>query len=275
MKKPLSDAQAAKTATVKKQSKSQAGKRTVKQVQEKILPRGPGRPGKAEDISGRGILLTKAVICEAALELSRREPLDAISMVRMAREFSVTPALMHYYVGGRERLTSGVMNQYYVQLLQQLPAPTGDSRADLAGFAKTLYSFLIRYCGITDYILTNNRFRMVQEVNEDETDYGIKFFDYVASIFQRGGLEPSQAALGIHLLLQFVLVSAHSKVRHQLPADHRAYLKKKLSRLDQQQYCGINFILKEYLNLDAEAAFQVGLDLLLGGLQPAAKKRSR
>jgi AcrR family transcriptional regulator len=232
------------------------------------LKKGPGRPAKEQDAGGA--LLSRAVICEAALELSRHEPLDAISMVRMAKEFSVTPALIHYYVGGRERLTSGVMNQYYVRLLQTLPAPTADWRADLHGFATTLYGFLVRYCGITDYILTHNRFRLVQEVGEDETDYGIRFFDYAAGIFERSGIVPAQAALGLHLLLQYVLVSAHSKVRHQLPADHRAYLKKKLSQLDQAQYRGITFILKDYLNLDAGAAFETGLKLMLRDLQPAA-----
>jgi AcrR family transcriptional regulator len=258
---------------LKKQSSAAAEKKTVKpggMAKEGSPARRPGRPAREQE-AGHGALLSRAVICEAALELSRDEPLDAISMVRMAKEFSVTPALIHYYVGGRERLTSGVMNRYYVRLLQALPAATADWRADLRGFASTLYAFLIRYCGITDYILTHNRFRLVQEVGEDETDYGIRFFNHVADIFERSGVVPSQAALGLHLLLQFVLVSAHSKVRHQLPADHRAYLKKKLSRLNPEQYRGINFILNDYLSLDAGAAFEIGLELMLRDLQPAPR----
>jgi AcrR family transcriptional regulator len=237
--------------------------------QERSPARRPGRPAREQD-AGPGIPLSRALICEAALELSRRESLDAISMVRMAKEFSVTPALIHYYVGGRGRLTSGMMNLYYVRLLQALPAPSADWPADLRGFAATLHAFLVRYCGITDYILTHNRFRLVQEVDEDETDYGIRFFEYAAGIFERSGMEPARAALGLHLLLQFVLVSAHSKVRHQLPADHRAYLKKRLSQLDKEQYRGIDFILKDYLSLDAEAAFKIGLELMLRDWQPAA-----
>ena len=73
--------------------------------------RAPGRPSADAQPA-----LTKESIFAKGLELCRRMPLQELSVVRMAHELGVPPALIHYYLGGRGALTSGVMNAYYREL---------------------------------------------------------------------------------------------------------------------------------------------------------------
>src|ERR1700675_3323541 len=111
----------------------------------RILPskRGPGRPTLR--INGS---MSKIDIVKCALELAKLEPLQSISIVRVAAELGVTPALIHYYVGGRDRLTSGVMNSFYSLLTTAIPLPTPDWRAELTTVFDTIYKTYIAYGGI-------------------------------------------------------------------------------------------------------------------------------
>src|SRR5689334_15383315 len=68
-------------------------------------PRRRGRPPASEK-SGTN----RQAILQAALKLAKTYPLQDLSIVTVARAMNVTPALIHYYIGGRDWLTSGIMN---------------------------------------------------------------------------------------------------------------------------------------------------------------------
>ena len=80
--------------------------------------RGAGRP--AGPTSG---ILDRAMILNVGLQLTKTTSLVDLSIVRVAKELGVTPALIHYYLagGGRDALTSGVMNLYYRDLIERWP----------------------------------------------------------------------------------------------------------------------------------------------------------
>src|SRR5579859_1711471 len=133
--------------------------------------RGPGRPATR----GNGTLSKEGVL-HRALELCKHEPLQAISIVRVSTELNVTPALIHYYVGGRDRLTSGVMNLFYQEIVGRLPSAVEDWRADVSAVFNTLYASYLDYGGIIAYLMSHNRFRLFQLVEGKEQDYGALFF---------------------------------------------------------------------------------------------------
>ena len=169
--------------------------------------RNPGRPAA----NAQHAALSKESIVAKGLELCRGVALQELSVVRMARELGVTPALIHYYLGGREALTSGVMNAYYRELAEALPQPSSDWQADVAAVMRMIYDKQVKYAGIAAYVMTHNRYRLFQEVAPGETDYGVVYFDRLSGRVRQAGLNASSTAMFVHLLLQHVLASAYQQ----------------------------------------------------------------
>lgn len=238
------------------------------------VPRKPGRPKRVDDAAyrrGRAAraavtpLLSREHILERATELAKEEPLAELSMVGLAREFGVTPALIHYYVGSRDDLISGVVNRYFRARVERFEPPTGDWRADLENIARVSYELAVEHGGVLRYIFSHNRYRLFQKVAPGETDYGLVFFDRFARAFADGGFTPKQGALGYHLLLQFVLSCAYAEVGHQLPVEHERYVYERLVAAPRADFPGAHFLAKPFSRLDAESVFVAGLRLLLDG----------
>jgi AcrR family transcriptional regulator len=226
--------------------------------------RTPGRPSAATQPA-----LSRELIVAKGLELCRRVPLQELSIVRMARELAVTPALIHYYLGGRDALTTGVMNAYYRELVGALPEQSGNWQTDVAAALHTIYEKDVKYGGIVAYVMSHNRYRLFQDVEEGDTDYGVLFFDRLAACVRQAGMDASSTAMFVHLLLQHVLASAYQQTSHQLPGDHHAFLLSRLSRIDPRERPSLHFMLEAFSNLDGDAAFEAGLALLIEGIATA------
>ena len=230
--------------------------------------RAPGRPSADAQPA-----LTKESILAKGLELCRRTPLQELSVVRIARELGVTPALIHYYLGGREALTSGVMNRYYRQLAEALPQQTGEWQSDVAAVMRVIYDKQVKYGGIAAYVMTHNRYRLFQDVAPGEPDYGVVYFDRLAGCVRQAGVDASTTAMFVHLLLQHVLASAYQQTSHQVPGEHHAFLLSRLARVDPHERPNLHFMLEEFSSLDGGAAFEAGLALLLDGIEAARLTR--
>ena len=63
--------------------------------------------------------------------MARATPLQELSIVRVAKDLGVTPALIHYYLDGRDALTSGVMNAFYKEMQLDWPLLTSHWREDV------------------------------------------------------------------------------------------------------------------------------------------------
>lgn len=219
--------------------------------------------------------LSREVIIERALELCKNEPLQDVSIVRIAREFGVTPGLVHYYLGGRDRLTSGVMNGFYRALLESMSPVTGNWRADIEHLFGTIYQAYVRYAGIVAYLMSHNRFRLFQAVAPGEVDYGGRFFERLASCLRQARLNAKTTAMFAHLLLQHVLASGYQKTSRQLPGDHHDFLVSRISRADFQERPDSRFVLESFATLSGDAAFEAGLQLVLDGMEREIARRQR
>lgn len=226
-----------------------------------------GRPPKNATPIGNEAALTREAIIEKAISLSKIVPLADISMVQLAREFDVAPGLIHYYVGNRDYLISGVLNSYYRGRLQRLPKLTGSWRVDIEKMARVIVKYSSEYPGVAQYIASHNRFRLFQQVDEGETDYGVVVFDYVARAFLQGGFTPEQASLAFHLLMQYLVASSMSLVSRQLPADHEKFIREKFDALSMDQYPAARTVGVKFASLNFSQAFEGGLALLLDGFE--------
>jgi AcrR family transcriptional regulator len=235
---------------------------TQRKTGQKAPPRRRGRPARS---AAGSVPISRDAIVERALELSRTEALAEISMVRVARDLEVAPALIHYYLGSRDQLTSAIINRSYERIVAALPKPTSDWHSDATRVARVAYEHFKRYTGVPGYLVAHNKFRVIQLVGPGEADFGLAFFDAVATVFRRAGLSPPQAAMAVHLYLQHLLSSAYAAAARQLPGDHHGYLATAFERLSPRAFPGVQFVKSTFANLGADNAFDEGLALILDG----------
>ena len=245
---------------------------TVMAVDGQLRKRGRPRLGAAD---GGASSLSREQILDLATLLAKVEPLGDISMVGLARELGVAPTLIHYYVGSRDDLISGVANRYFKERFSRLQPLAGNWKKDLEREATQSFEIGVEYGGVLRYMMSHNRFRLFQQVAEGETDYGVLYLDRMAGIFQRGGFSARHAAIGYHLLSQYVMSSSYAQVSHQLPAFHEAYIRRQIQTRPAGDLPGARYFAEAFSTLDSATSFPEGLRLLLGSFEtwlPTKKK---
>lgn len=228
-----------------------------------------GHRGKGRPAGPAGGILDRAMILNVALQLTKTTSLVDLSIVRVAKELGVTPAAIHYYLagGGRDALISGVMNLYYRNLIEQWPRETGDWRHRMEVVAEAAYRAHLRYPGVSMYIATNNRFQLVQDVLEGETDYGLLVFERFNATVRAAGFDAQRTGVIAHLFVMTISAYAHSTVTRRWPGQHSDFLSAKLSVLDPNKYPNSHFVKDSLIHLHPAQAFTTGLELFLNGLE--------
>lgn len=226
----------------------------------------PKKTGRRPRLPDGSPLLSRTTIIQCAVELVRRESIAKVSMVRIARELGVAPGLIHYYLGSKEALLSAVINAAYAERMEALPARSNDWRADLTALVRAVVADLARWPGLATYIMTRNRFRLFQQVQQGETDYGLAFFDYVGSLLRDAGFSAEHAALVYHLLLLFATSVAVERENRQAPGEHRAFIENYVAQFDPQRVPGATFLVAPFAKLTTDSSFAAGIDLLLDGV---------
>jgi AcrR family transcriptional regulator len=221
------------------------------------------RPGRRPRDGGPE--LSREAVILKAVALARCEPLSDITILRLAREMDVTPALIHYYIGSRDELLSAVLNHALQDRMARMPPLTGDWRTDLATTARLMHDSHQRWPGLASYIATHNRFRLFQKVQPGETDWGLVFFDHMGRIFQSAGFSREQAALAYHLLMLFLVSVGSAAAFHQSPAEHADFILGYVSRAGAEEMPGAAYLVKPFSALDVGTTLEAGLQLLLDG----------
>jgi len=241
-----------------------------------VVPRKPGRPPRVHSPINGEANLSRTTILSRAIDLARQTPLDQISMVQLAKDFGVAPGLIHYYLGGRDNLISGVLNNYYRERLARMPALTGKWRTDVEAIAHISLAVAVENPGVSTYVASHNRFRLFQDVEPGETDFGAAFFNHTTTAFMQGDFTPEQVALAYHLLAQFLVASSRAEAARQLPAYHRDFILGRLNSMPADEYPGAHYVSDAFASLSTEQAFSAGLKILLDGVQqwlPQPKRR--
>ena len=104
-------------------------------------PRRPGRPTAGADLRTR--VLEAAITCFTARGIAGT-PLSAI-----AKTSGVTPALLHYYFGDKEKLVEAIVAERLLPVVGELRsvlARDGNDSVDLAaGFVNTVFDLIARH----------------------------------------------------------------------------------------------------------------------------------
>ena len=269
MPKSVRQSQAAKAVPVAKsaprtKAKAPAGL-ALAAIDSQVRKR--GRPKLGTPVAGVAPTLSREQILDRATALAKVEPLGEISMVGLARELGVTPTLIHYYIGSRDDLISGVANRYFKERLSRLRPLTGNWKKDLQREATQSFDMGVEYGGVLRYMMSHNRFRLFQQVSKGETDYGMQYLDRLAGIFNKGGFTPQQAAIGYHLLSQYVMSSSYAQVSRQLPAFHERYIRGQIEARPAADLPGARYFAEAFSTLDSATTFPEGLRLLIDSFE--------
>jgi AcrR family transcriptional regulator len=224
-------------------------------------PRRAGRRAKSAT-AGEPRSMSRAEIIAHALKIARNEPVGAITIKRLSRELDVTPSLIHYFTGGRDKLLSAVLNEAMTKDTPDQPR-TGNWRGDLEQLLRTSLDFQLKWKGITTYVHTNNRNRLFQDVEDGEEDFGLTFVNRVGKILMDSGLAPERAAMAYHLMMLFLSSVSFAHINRQEPAAHKRYLKDRAAKFDSAQYPGVAFIMSDFVEITTKTTFEAGLRGLL------------
>ncbi len=224
--------------------------------------RRPGRPPANEK---RGV--SRRSILQTALKLSKSVALQDLSIVAVARSMGVTPALIHYYIGGRDWLTSGIMNLFYKGLIKKWPEPSGDWEEDVRNSAKAFFDQLVAYPGIAAYLVLNHQFRVFQLTAFRDRDYGAEVLDRFVGRVRSAGLSRERTGVHAELIHEFIMSTAHQASHALLPADHRQFLEDKIANLDLDRTQNIVYGKVGPFQLNADRLFKEGLSMFLLGIQ--------
>lgn len=213
-------------------------------------------------------------ILRTSYRLTKAVPLQELSIVFVAKTLGVTPALIHYYVGGRDWLTSGTMNLFYSDLLRKLPKNTGDWKRDIPKMARTIYNHLVLYAGVAAYMVSHNRFRIWQLTAYGQREYGVEVLEKLASCVNQAGCQPERTGIYAHLIMEFVIGSAHRAAHHLFPSEHQEFLKDKLSKLDPKKFPTLMLTNTAPISLGPEKAFDEEIRLFMLGLENEPRESS-
>ncbi|QHE83898.1 TetR/AcrR family transcriptional regulator C-terminal domain-containing protein [Hydrogenophaga sp. BPS33] len=73
--------------------------------------------------------------------------------------------------------------------------------------------------------------------------------------------------MGYHLLAQYTMTAAYAEVSRQLPAAHAKFIVKRIEQAPVAEYGAAHFMALPFSQVDAESAFEAGLQLLLDGME--------
>ena len=224
-------------------------------------PKRAGRRSKSLDGESQSIVSREDII-RLALKIAKKEAVDAITIMRLSRELDVTPSLIHYLIGGRDKLLTAVLNEAMKQDSPKIKT-TGKWDVDLETVMREAFKFQMKWRGITTYLHTHNKHRLFQDTQPGEIDHGLAFFNTVGEILKKSGMPADKAAMAYHLLMLFVTSAAFTHINNQEPASHSTFLKAQVKHVESANFNGAAFLLPEFAKLTTPMTFDVGLSLLL------------
>lgn len=111
-------------------------------------PRGRDRGGSRSQLGARG--LSREDIVTTAIAVADAEGADAVTMRRIARDMRVGTMSLYWYVSSKVDLHRLMLER--IQAEAQVPAPSGDWRADLRAFAWNMRAALLQHPWALDVV---------------------------------------------------------------------------------------------------------------------------
>ncbi len=226
----------------------------------------------AAEIRKERAALTREVIVETALAKADSEGIEAVSFRRLASELGVTPMALYRYVASKEELLGAVAERVF----QEFELPSGDGvdwRQQLRELARSFRRVLVSHPAIAALHIAGL---------EESSVNGLRIFDVVLGVLRAAGFSAQKSAALADNLQRFVLALVLLETGGQPPRtpeqqeDRTRAFRARLATLPPQDFRYVNEAV-EFLcePLDPEWAFELALNLLIGGLEKLLENGGR
>jgi AcrR family transcriptional regulator len=228
--------------------------------------RGPG------GARGRDRRLTREDIVTAAIAAADADGLQAVSMRRIARDLRAGAMSLYWHVESKEDLLELMLEQLEVEI--HVPELSGDWRADLRNYARSMCSVLMRHPWAVDLALAR------PPTGPNDARNGDRIF----GIFLGLGVDTRVAVWMAMTFVTYVTGSVQQQMREMqvqremeegmasLSEEEVAAYREEFARrfLDSGDYPNIGRIIADDIDPDdpatREERFEFGLDVMLDGI---------
>jgi TetR/AcrR family transcriptional regulator, tetracycline repressor protein len=205
--------------------------------------------------------LSRAALAAGALELADREGLDAVTIRRLATDFSVTPMALYWHFKDKDAVLDGIAEQIYLSVA--LPEPTD------APWDDQLRQVLLRIlAAVRPHPLAADL--LAPRVMQSEA--GLVLAERVIGMLRGAGFSPSAASQTASFLLCSIITLVTSEPGKHSPLTGEAaenHLRNKRAQLDALSPKRFPFLLESaeyFLVCDNEDEyFERGMDFLVEG----------
>jgi len=209
--------------------------------------------------------LTRARILEAATRVMDADGLEAVTMRRLGRELGVEAMSLYNHVPSKEALLSGILETVMGQF--ELPRHDGDWLERLRDLALA-YRRLLR--------AHPNVLSLFAEHRHLDPDC-LQPIELTLEALRSGGLPVEETTTAYHMLVGYVQGHAMLEIAGLMSGDpgpeHTAEHDAFLRMLPSDRFPRMAEMLPHLKQCDHEAVFELGLDVLLAGLDAKLGRR--
>ena len=199
-------------------------------------------------------MLTRDEIGEAALRLTRRDGLAALTMRSLAEELGVAASALYRHISGRDDLLE-MLNDAVLNTIELTTPDQGDWASRLRQFSTNVDKVLIHYPGL------------VPELFENPSPASLRLVDHAVSILREGGLS-GEDAYRIFMIMSIQGASRFASMKGSEMRTHRSILPSKASR---EAYPALSDIGNPTISLDSIS--RLSLELLIAAVSSSTDHR--
>jgi AcrR family transcriptional regulator len=207
--------------------------------------------------------LTQERIVEAALQVLDADGLDLLSMRHIARTLNTTAAALYWHVGSKD----GLLDLLFDRVIGEQPVPEPDPvrwEEQLKEVARTMRATILAHRDVVR--LSIGRIPM--------GPHALRYADRVLAILRAGGIDDGLAVAAHQLLISIVIGFAidetgeggHPPAEQASPDAVGATARDYLGALPADRFPHLVALAEHYDDVDADARFELLLDLFVDGL---------
>jgi len=202
--------------------------------------------------------LSKDRVLHAAVELADRDGLDALTMRRLARELGVEAMSLYNHVAGKDEILAGMLEVVVGEI--ELPADEADWKRAVRRCAISNRDVLRRHAWASGVWMSAQSGGPAQ----------LRRTDWLLRTLREAGLPPDLVYHALHILDAYVLGATVQHQSFPYSSEELAGLANSfLAQLPVDDYPDLVEHIKQHLDPPpgAEGGFELGLDLILTGLE--------
>ena len=203
---------------------------------------------------------TREKVIDVALEITRADGLEAVSLRRVADELGITAMGLYRYFDSKEQLlTSMAARMVDPGPMIDADAPWSDQ---LRTVANDIYEGLLSHPGIGHLFAT----RVLDAVDVDSAKEGLY------GILYRAGFTAQESIDGLWMLFDYIVgaVIADESVEKQTAAGEMS----RLAGLPGDDFPTLTEVAPSYKSHGSQGVFEYGLDVLIRGIEAKLAARS-